>query len=35
MRGPDEGLFLLAVQPPLPVNVEAELKRIWAKLEKD
>jgi hypothetical protein len=35
VRRPDEGLFLLAVQPPLPVDVEAELKRIWAKLEKE
>jgi putrescine transport system substrate-binding protein len=32
---PKKVLQRLAVQPPLPVDVEAELKRIWAKLEKE
>lgn len=32
---PKKVLKRLAVQPPLPVDVEAELKRIWAKLEKE
>ncbi len=32
---PKSVLKRLAVQPPLPVNVETELKRIWAKLSKE
>jgi len=25
----------LAVQPPMAANIEAELKRIWSKLNKE
>ncbi len=32
---PKSVLKRLAVQPPLPVNVETELKRIWAKLTRE
>jgi putrescine transport system substrate-binding protein len=32
---PKSVLKRLAVQPPLPVNVETELKRIWAKLNRE
>ena len=32
---PKSVLKRLAVQPPLPVNVETELKRIWTKLSKE
>ena len=32
---PKSVLKRLAVQPPLPVNVETELKRIWGKLNRE
>lgn len=32
---PKAVLKRLAVQPPLPVNVEAEMKRIWEKITKE